>query len=257
MQKNGIKLSVLTDNNNMFSEYNKDGKIFIEGRKNSSYKIKIENLTYSKKLAIVSIDSLSVIDGKKATENSTGYILPSFGSVVIDGWRISNDKVKKFEFSSLKNSYSSKTDQGISNCGVIGVLVFNEITKPKIKYHITPVPVYLNNWYYPMYKNSWDSYGGQGIAGQGGHGGQGNSSIYQCSVTTSCQPEFNLGTQMGKEQISKVTNDYFEKESNPNALLELFYVTRKQLEKMGIFPTKHIEMITPSSFESNGFCKVV
>ena len=64
-----------------------------------------------------------------------GYLIPAWGSVDIEGWRISQSEAAAFRFSSVPESYAARTGNA-REVGVIGVAVFPE------RYVPPPPPVY-------------------------------------------------------------------------------------------------------------------
>jgi hypothetical protein len=106
-------------------------KLFVESRKGQEYSIRIKNNSYSRILAVSSVDGLDVLTGKSALENGNGYVINGYNSLTIDGFRVSNEKVAKFLFDYKGSSYAaSKEDGSERNVGVIGVRIFAEKIKP-------------------------------------------------------------------------------------------------------------------------------
>ena len=114
-------------NDRPITTYNHDGKLYIEGRPNSPYKIRIRNPSWKRMKVIVSVDGLSVLDGKPAKGDSKGYVINGYGDVVIDGWRTDNTTTRQFVFGAKRKSYSSRVGEGTVNVGVIGVMMFEEV----------------------------------------------------------------------------------------------------------------------------------
>ena len=106
-------------------------KLFVEARKGQEYSIRIKNNSYSRILAVSSVDGLDVLTGKSALENGNGYVINGYNSLTIDGFRVSDEKVAKFLFDYKGGSYAaSKEDGSERNVGVIGVRIFTEKVKP-------------------------------------------------------------------------------------------------------------------------------
>lgn len=230
----GISLSLLTENGNPLTEYQHNGQTYVEGRKNSKYSIKVTNHTHHKVKAVISVDGLSVIDGKRASANSSGYILNPYGSQIINGWRISNSQIREFFFSSSKGSYNSKTGNDVNNLGVIGVMAFAEKQ---------PMRMY----------NTYDNYYLSVPTGKYAPLVRGASTIgLACNMM---QAQNSIGTGMGATQDSYVTKVDLELEATPFACNVLYYKTRKELEAMGIMVTKAAPSRQPSAFE--GYCTQV
>jgi hypothetical protein len=112
------------------TEFKHQDQIFIEGRPGSDFEITVGNMSPVRAQAIISVDGLSITDGKLASEDSSGYLVPAYGTVTIPGWMLDNNQVAKFTFSSRKDSYAQQGKGNATNCGVIGVMLFAEKVKP-------------------------------------------------------------------------------------------------------------------------------
>lgn len=148
-------------NGSRCKQYNHNGKLFIEAKKGSEYSIEIKNDTWQRILAVCSVDGLDILNGKPATENGNGYVINGYGSVRLDGFRVSNEQVAKFLFDYKGGSYAaSKEDGSEKNVGVIGVRIFQEKIKPP-----PPPPITIreehhhhhhhDHWREPWYNRPW------------------------------------------------------------------------------------------------------
>jgi len=140
MKNNNYTFNVRIKDKNATEYYHK-GKTYIEGRKNSEYELAFTNHTSRRVLVIFSVDGLSVMDGKVASDKSQGYVVDAYKSLIVPGWTINNDKVAKFQFRPQgdKNNTTyveSLREEGFdvdeSNQGVIGCLVIKEYAPPVI-----------------------------------------------------------------------------------------------------------------------------
>jgi len=113
------------------------GQRFVLGQLGERYRIRIVNPTPARVEAIISVDGLDAVDGKPASLAKRGYVIPAFGDVTIDGWRTSLDTVAAFRFSSVRDSYASRT-QSDRNVGVIGVAFFRENPPPPVVWRSAP-----------------------------------------------------------------------------------------------------------------------
>jgi hypothetical protein len=109
-------------------------KLFIQSNHQTEYSIKIRNKGWSRRLFIVTVDGINVIDGQAGGKSKMGYIISGYSSYEVKGFRTSNSEVHPFKFSSKKKSYAAKSEEtggDTSNCGVIGIEVYEEKEKPK------------------------------------------------------------------------------------------------------------------------------
>lgn len=139
MRLNDIELTILVKGRPI-TEYLHEGQTFVEGRGGSEYEIELRNHTWSRLEAVLSVDGLSVIDGKPAGAQSQGYLVEARGTIRIPGWMVNTQTAAKFAFSSMKQSYAQQSGGDGRNNGVIGAMVFREKVKP-IVYPL----IYTNN----------------------------------------------------------------------------------------------------------------
>jgi len=82
-------------------------------------------------LAVMSVDGVNVISGDTAAPSQTGYVLDPYSTSEIAGWRTSRSRTAAFFFTTLANSYATRTGRP-DNVGVIGVAVFRERPRPPV-----------------------------------------------------------------------------------------------------------------------------
>lgn len=136
MNKSSFELSVLVPNSKdgrytAIREYGHNGFTYVEGRAGQKFAIRIKNNSAARILAITSIDGLSVLDGKAATPQSRGYIVPAYSAIEVEGWRTSLEDINDFVFDKKGKSYTEGVGNDATNCGVIAVMLFEEFQKPK------------------------------------------------------------------------------------------------------------------------------
>lgn len=210
------------------------GNVWVEAHEGSSYSIEVKNNSYGRKLCVISVDGINVITGEPAEmKPKDGYVVDRYIPLQIEGWRISDSKVKEFVFTFNKNkSYACKLGEGKENLGVIGVLVYDE--KPPV-------------WYYnkelrsidSIYKTSYDS----------------GTPCLNDYVSVNCcasSIEMQAGTAKGKELQSFVTTTTFE-ESGSYQMYSIYYNSRAELLKAGIIKEK--EHTLPQPFKPTKYCK--
>lgn len=116
--------------------FDRAGETYVLGQLGARYTLRIVNHTGRRIEAVTSIDGRDAIDGKSAdVRTKRGYLVQAWGSVDIDGWRLSRAEVAAFRFSSVADSYAARTGT-TREVGVIGVAVFPERLVP-------PRPVYV------------------------------------------------------------------------------------------------------------------
>jgi hypothetical protein len=255
MYNNNLTVELLTANGNKITEFSKDGRTYVEGRKGSNYKIKVTNHSHRRAKVIVSVDGLDIITGKRAIPGTGGYVLNAYASETFDGWRISDQQVREFFFTNEKNSYNAKTGNDTNNLGVIGVLAYYEQV----------------SW---SYSNSWRAFDTQKYTLtaqeplQAFYGSAAMDSLPIAAMATtmnlskgsgvlrSTAPQnASVGTGMGKVKESKVENVYATWETSTFSEVFIYYKSKKELESMGIIVAPVKQKPLPSAFA--GYCKQV
>jgi hypothetical protein len=121
----GYELTVLVDGVPA-PTYTHDGETYVLGQLGARYTLRVSNHSGRRIEAVVSVDGRDAVDGRTADFRSKrGYLVPAWGSVDIDGWRISQAEAAAFRFSSVPDSYAARTGNA-REVGVIGVAVFPE-----------------------------------------------------------------------------------------------------------------------------------
>jgi hypothetical protein len=272
MLKSSYEVEILI-NGKPAKEFFHDGKTYIEGREGTRFSIKLRNNSYSRKLFVPTIDGLSVMNGEEGSYKSSGYIVQGYSSITIDGWRTSDKEVAEFYFSSPEGSYRKKMDKG-NNLGLIGVAVFDEVYHAPI---YTYTQCYCPHCYPTITVNPFQGTGTctnyldlstptSGISGDnlkmfsvqsGNNYNLSAKNTDQVMSVTNCSgsaPSQALGTGFGEQKHSEVTSVEFERKSYTDAVFEIYYNTREELEKTGICFKKEPLYVAPQAFPGN-YCK--
>jgi len=109
---------------------------YIEGRSGSKFSLYFKNNSYQRVLVVPSVDGLSVMDGKPASNDSDGYVVDAWSSLEVPGWRINKSKVGTFKFCPQGDVGHSPYVEELAregfnvnpvNQGVIGLMIFDEM----------------------------------------------------------------------------------------------------------------------------------
>lgn len=120
-----------------------NGQTYLEVPVTGDYQIQLYNNSPVRKLVVLSVDGLDVIDGKPASHASPGYCIGAYQRAVIKGWRRSDSEVANFQFTGEDGSYTAQVGKGVRNAGVIGIAVFDEkIKQPPVIIN----PIIVNPW---------------------------------------------------------------------------------------------------------------
>jgi hypothetical protein len=231
-------------NGNKCKTYNHLGKCYIEAKNGSEYVIEIKNGYYGRKLVVASVDGINVMDGNVASENGPGYIIQSYSSLKIKGYRYSDSEVAAFKFVNKPDSYANTL-----NCGVIGIKIYLEYQPPYNLFNpydyypnpfIQPNKITLTDDETPYYKVTW-----------------GSTTNINCCVDSNINcssgnnignsPTFDMGSTWGKKLESKVTEVEFSRGIFSYGL-DIFYASRESLMNAGILLENANQVSFPQSF---------
>jgi hypothetical protein len=120
-----LSVALLDDSGRMLSGVTTGGRTLIVGQHGERYRIVVHNTTAARFEIVASVDGLDVIDGEPADPNRRGYLVDPHGTLVIDGFRTSQDTVAAFRFGRVADSYAAQTS-GDRDVGVIGMAIFSE-----------------------------------------------------------------------------------------------------------------------------------
>ena len=245
MYLNNCTLSVVINGHHQAAEYVSpmDRQTYIEGREGSEFVLKFTNNNSFRVLMIPSVDGLSIMDGKPASEDSGGYVVEANSTLTIPGWMLDGDTAAKFFFAGEKGgSYSEQSGHGSVNKGVIGVMVFKE------KYQ-RPTPVFRSGFARGATKGlSSEMFGSASATLSSSAPMWSNASVNATSFTAdnargiapshentsfTAEPETQLGTGFGAKTTFATTEVKFEK-GDMIAMMILYYKDRRGLKKVGI-----------------------
>ena len=191
--------------------YSHRGRLYVPGTPGQKYSLLVTNKTGARVLAVASVDGVNVITGETAAPSQSGYVLGSWGSVSIAGWRKSMSEVAAFFFTPLPDSYAARSDRP-GNVGVIGVAVFREYQPPRPPAALLQAP-------------------------SAGSAKREAESSADAVPRTAPRPEDKLGTGHGERETSEVTWTDFRRASEvPSELISIYYDSRANLIARGIIP---------------------
>lgn len=253
MQCSSYGMSVRV-NGRALKEFPHNDDIWIEGRKGSEFTIRVNNDSARRILVVLSIDGLSIMDGKDASKESGGYVIEPHQTTTIPGWRLNDTEIAKFKFHKAARSYAAQTDRP-ANVGVIGCVIFQskveEFTKGSI------VADSYKPRHRPCSRRRRVGAGGQSI----GHGAI--RGIEDRAVPCSDRSEErnmnfapSLGTEFGRRDRHRTRTTTFEKASNtPDVTFKLRYADQEELKKRGVdMDTRPVTANPPDPFPADQGC---
>lgn len=246
MQLNNCEINILI-NGRKASEYQSpmDFQNYIEGRDGSDFEIEIVNNNGVDVEAILSIDGLSVTDGKAAGIQSSGYLVRANSRFTVPGWMVDGEKAARFRFSGSKGgSYVEQSGGDATNKGVVGAKIFARKNRPVfvpsnnttmmrgfgVSKGITSDPyssgISFADSSYTM--NCGSAAGGLTVNSEL------NASLTASAASLDFSPvEQTLGTEFGAATDFKTTEVDFER-GDILAMMVLYYDDSKGLKQRGI-----------------------
>lgn len=192
-----------------------EGRYYVAGEPGHEYELVLRNRSGGRLLAVTSVDGVNVISGQTAAPGQTGYVLPAYGTVTVDGWRKSLDEVATFFFTKHANSYAARTGRPF-DVGVIGVALFREKA--------------------PCCDYGWRERDAMGDAAAGAAAPEAAPPALQSRRSESAQDQ-KLGTGHGRREQSGARHVGFERAGeSPDQVIAIYYDTRANLVAQGVLP---------------------
>ena len=214
------------------------GEYWVAGRPGARYAVTVHNRSGGRVLAVPSVDGVNVLSGETAAWDQRGYVFSPYERYQITGWRKSSSEVAAFEFSSIANSYASRTGRP-AHVGVIGVALFRE-RPPVPSPSVTPEP----------HRERRESGNGLGAlredlgrmlpsapaaAPQSEAESSARSQSADSVAKAAPAPSARLGTAHGQRETSVVSHTTFTRlQDQPNEVISIRYDSRENLIASGV-----------------------
>lgn len=202
------------------------GRTYVLGELGRRYFLRVRNDSWRRIEVVASVDGRDVIDGRPASFEKRGYLVESRGTLTIDGFRLSQEAVAAFRFSSVPRSYAAQMGDA-RDVGVVGLAVFPERQRRP--------PVRVD----PPWPR--DEYGANGAGRDAAPRAESSAEAGSAPAPganrgdAKAERRRGLGTEFGEEHGSHVDRVAFERErERPDATLTLRYDDRAGLLALGI-----------------------
>lgn len=205
------------------------GRTYVLGELGQRYLLRFRNDSGRRVEVVASVDGRDVVDGRPASVEKRGYLVEPYGELTIDGFRVSQEAVAAFRFSSVARSYAAQTGDA-RDVGVIGLAVFAE------RELVRPMPERPMD-YRPGAEHGSTEPGRNRASGSGAPAEAKAAPAPGAASRGDLQAErrAGLGTEFGEEHRSRVERVPFERaHAQPSALLSLRYDDRPGLAALGI-----------------------
>jgi hypothetical protein len=137
-----IEVSIASDNGRFLPFYPMKShptlkKVYAEAVKGDHYRIIVRNKLNRRVGVVVAVDGRNIISGQKSwlKNNERMYILEPYATNEYSGWRTAQDKINRFYFTDVPDSYAAAFGDE-SAMGVIVVVAYPEIQRyePSLDY---------------------------------------------------------------------------------------------------------------------------
>jgi hypothetical protein len=225
-------LEVVDEAGNRLPTYAHRGRSYVLGRLGERYLVRVRNDSPRRIEVVASVDGRDVVDGQPASTEKRGYLVAPWSELTIDGFRLSQEAVAAFRFSSVAGSYAARMGDA-RDVGVVGVAVFRERELPA-----TPVPVPRRSFSPappPRARGEASAAESRGAEAESrGAEAEPDAAVAKQGAARSVDRP-GLGTEFGEEHGSPVEYVSFVRASaRPAALLTLRYDDRRGLAALGI-----------------------
>jgi hypothetical protein len=132
---NAVEVQVVTDEGRTLPIYPaktsaRVRKVYAEAVKGDHYRIEVRNLLNRRIGLVIAVDGRNIISGTKSwlKNNERMYILEPHGSGSFAGWRTAQDRINRFYFTDVPDSYAAAFGDE-SATGVIALAVYPEVAR--------------------------------------------------------------------------------------------------------------------------------
>lgn len=120
-----VSVAIVDAHGRALEAFSGNGRTVAIGNSGAAYALSIHNNTGERFEVVASVDGLDVIDGEDGDLGKPGYVLSPWQTLVIEGFRQSQNHVAAFRFGSVGASYAASKGKA-RNVGVVGVALFVE-----------------------------------------------------------------------------------------------------------------------------------
>jgi hypothetical protein len=210
----------------LYNAPGRDDRSYFQAFRGQNYSLLLHNNTDRRVGVLIAVDGLNVITGEQSglSRNEAMYVLDPNEETTINGWRTSQDEVRRFVFVDEEHSYAERTDQANGDLGWIRVLAFREQRSPwedlrKYRYEGTP---------------NEEGAGRLPLAPQSKAAPQLQGTPPEAQMFGNREDDSNPGTGWGDHKWDHVSRTDFRAEANPVDRITLRYEYARGLAQLGI-----------------------
>jgi hypothetical protein len=207
------------------------GRTYALGSVGQRYLLRVHNAGARRVEVVASVDGRDVVDGLPAAWEKRGYVVEPYGSLTIDGFRLSEGAVAAFRFTTVPRSYAARMGDA-RDVGVVGVAFFPERWRPPL-----PVPLPFGGRDRLQRPEARAPAEGGAAGDASGAPAPSASGAPEALAERERATRRGLGTEFGEEHASAVRHVAFERASaRPDGVLTLRYDDRDGLLALGVDP---------------------
>ncbi len=222
-------------------------KVYAEAVKGDHYRIEVRNRLDRRVGLVIAVDGRNIISGEKSwlRNSERMYILEPYGSGEFAGWRTGQDRINRFYFTDIPDSYAAAFGDE-SAMGIIAVAAYPE------KRRCLPPPV-------PMTQPApfeGRTYGGKNESGSVADRAEAPvapmAGAEKRKAGNAEQAMEGAGTGYGREEYSPVETVAFEAERKAADTVHFKYEWRSTLCRLGIVSCERPHRRLPNRLWDNG-----
>lgn len=240
-----VEVRIVTDNGRTLPTYpvktrHSMKKVYAEAVKGDHYRIEVKNRLDRRVGVVIAVDGRNIISGGKSwlRNNERMYILEAYESGEFSGWRSSGDRINRFYFTDVPDSYAAAFGDE-SAMGVISVAAYPEVRRyqppPRIQSQVAP------SWQRDMAGKSAGLADRSESAAAGAPAAPSSSAPAPAGELSGNRAKKSeskslesAGTGYGHEEYSPVQVVAFEPENKAVETIHFKYEWRKTLCRLGV-----------------------
>ena len=204
-------------------------KVYAEAIKGDHYRIEVKNRLNRRVGLVIAVDGRNIISGAKSwLKNSERmYILEAYGYGEFSGWRSAQDRINRFYFTDMPDSYAAAFGDE-SAMGVIAVALY-----PEVQHCKPPIPLARTT---PAQPRSYEgkAAGSADRADASPNAPAASGAQRKDRADKAEKAMESAGTGYGRDEYSPSQIVAFEPEKRPLETIYLKYEWRATLCKLGV-----------------------
>jgi len=208
-------------------------KVYAEAIKGDHYRIEVRNKLNRRVGVVIAVDGRNIVSGERSwlKNNERMYILDPYASGEFSGWRSSSDRINRFYFTNVPDSYAAAFGDE-SAMGVISVAAY-----PEVQRYQPPPQIQSQN------TQPWRRFSGKGAAAERSESAAGAaapsapapaSDMAKSRAKAENKVLDSAGTGYGHEEYSPVQIVAFEPERKAIETIHFKYEWRETLCRLGV-----------------------